>query len=221
MRFLASLLLLFLAAGPAGAQVPTAALEALRTSFPADHAALAAAIAGKPPAEARRIAYRRLETFFKSHRAAIAAAPGPALVAIEMRQAAMLRALERQDVSVCAAVGDRGFFSVEALGAAPPPGLDDYGAVLIAAAKAGAGAAASPPAGRDDFLAWLAVAEKIVPDVPVRAMLTDRAVRAASSPDHLCRGAAALHEAVAKLPAPPAERMARTMIEVLLGTPAD
>jgi hypothetical protein len=216
---LAVLLLLAIAA-PAAAQPPDATMEALRRDFPLDHQALAASLAGKPPAEARRLAYAGIDRFLRSRRAAILAAPGPALVAIEARQGAMLRALAKQDLGLCASVGDRGFFSTEAVAGAAPAELDEYGIALVEAAKAGAGRAAQPGATKEDFLAWLAAIEKIEPGVPVRAMLADRELRARSSPDQLCRGAAALHEAVAALPPEAGERIARTMLSSVVGSPA-
>ena len=226
MRIVAAVsILLAAAAAPAAAQPasgpPGPVLEAMRRDFPLDHRALAATLAGKPPEEARRLAFAGIDTFLRSRRAAILGAPASALVAIEARQGAMLRALAKQDVVLCARVGDRGFFSSEASAGAEPPGLDDYGVALVEAAKAGAGRApAQTAATRDDFLAWLDAIEKIEPGVPVRAMLADRELRARSSPDHLCRGAAAMHEAVAALPPASAERIARTLLGSVVGSPA-
>ncbi|HEX8262500.1 MAG TPA: hypothetical protein VF547_06465 [Allosphingosinicella sp.] len=223
MRLLAALLAL--AAVPAAAQPaagpPSAALEALRRHFPEDHRALAASLAGKAPEEARRLAYAGIDKFLRDRVEAVLAAPGPALVAIEARQGALLRALGRQDVKLCAVVGDRGFFSPEALAGAPPSGLDDYGAALVEAAKAGSAAPASAPAAasREDFLAWLERVGRIEPDVPVKAMLTDRELRLASSPDHLCRGSAAMHEAAAAMPGEAGERLARTLLRSVIGIP--
>jgi hypothetical protein len=220
MRLLAFILVLAASAAPAQAQPPAGAsgpiLEAMRRDFPLDHRAVAEALAGKPPEEARRLAYDGIDRFLRGRRASILAAPGESLAAIEARQGAMLRALGKQEVRACAAVGDRGFFSPEALAAAEPPGLADYGVALIEAAKAGAGKGAAPAAGKEDFESWLAAVERIAPDVPVRAMLVDRARRAASSPDHLCRGAAAMHEAVATLARGPRERVARTLLGSVL-----
>ena len=51
-------------------------------------------------------------------------------------------------------------------------------------------------------------------------MLSDRELRAASSQDHLCRGAAAMHEAVAGLPPATRERVARTLLRSVLGASA-
>lgn len=224
MRMLALLLFLGASLAPAAAQaqaaVPGPILDAMRREFPIDHQALAATLAGKPPEEARRLAYAGIERFLLSRRDWILAAPGPRLVAIEARQGAMLRALAKQDVRLCATVGDRGFFSSEALAGAAPPGLDDYGAALIEAAKAGAASARSAPAAatREDYLAWLAAVEKIEPGVPVRAMLGDRALRTASSPDYLCRGAAAMHEAAASLPGRRGERVSRTLLGSVIGS---
>ena len=221
MRFLAFLLLVAVPLVPAAAQAPAGILEAMRRDFPLDHQALAATLAGKTPEEARRLAYAGIDRFLRSRRDAILAAPGPALVSIEARQGALLRALARQDVRLCATVGDRGFFSSEALAGAAPEGLDEYGTALVEAAKAGAGAAAAPqPATREDILAWLAAVEKIEPDVPVRAMLADRELRARSGTDHLCRGAAAMHEAVAALPPAGGERVARTLLSAVIGSAA-
>lgn len=219
MRLLA---LLILFAAPAAAQPPADApapiLEAMRRDFPLDHQAIAASLAGKSPEQARLLAYEGIDRFVRGRGALILAAPGGSLVAIEARQGAMLRALGKQDVRLCATVGDRGFFSREALAGAAPPGLADYGIALIEAAKAGSGA--GPPASRaakQDLLDWLAAVERIEPDVPVRAMLADRALRAAASPDHLCRGAAAMHEGVAALPAEQRERVARTLLSSVIG----
>src|SRR5690349_20034206 len=135
MRLLAFLLVLAAGAAPAGAQPQPGAsgpiLDALSRDFPLDHQAIAAALAGKPPEEARRLAYEGIDRFLRGRRASILAAPGESLAAIEARQGAMLRALGRQDLSVCAAVGDRGFFIREALVAAEPAGLTDYGVALI------------------------------------------------------------------------------------------
>lgn len=225
MRFLAALLILVAAPAPAGAQPPSAApgltLEAMRRDFPLDHRAIDSTLAGKAPDEARRLAYAGIDRFLRSRRSAILAAPGSLLVAIEARQGAMLRALAKQDVRLCAVIGDRGFFSSEAAAAMPPPGLDAYGAALIEAAKAGTGTARSAPlATAEDFQAWLAAVRKIEPDVPVWEMLTDRELRAKASPDHLCRGAAAMHEAVGDLPAQGSERVARTLLSSVIGSGA-
>ncbi|MGA9582795.1 MAG: hypothetical protein WBR13_12590 [Allosphingosinicella sp.] len=224
MRLLAALLILAAGPTPAAAQPPAGAsapiLEAMRRDFPLDHQAIAAGLAGKPPEEARRLAYEAIDRFLRGRRESILAAPGPSLVAIEARQGAMLRALGRQDVRLCATVGDRGFFSREALAGAEPAGLADYGLALVEAARAGFRATATPPAAKEDFLAWLAAVERIEPEVPVRAMLSDRALRAAASPDHLCRGAAAMHEAVAALPPGPRERVARTLLSSVIAAAA-
>lgn len=220
MRRLAALLLLAALGAPASAQPgpPSAALEAMRRDFPLDHAALAAELARKAGEEARRAAYAGLERFGRAHLDAILAAPAPARLALEARHGAMLRALERQDVALCARVGDRGFFSAEALAGAAPPGLDDYGAALVEAARAGAGRTVSSQVTAADFTAWLAAVARIEPAVPVRAMLMDPAVRAASSPERLCRGAAAMHEAVAALPPDVAERISRALLRSVIGS---
>jgi hypothetical protein len=225
MRLLATLLILAAALAPAGAQPPAAApgltLETMRRDFPLDHQAIAAGLAGKAPEEARRLTYAGIDRFLRSRRSAILAAPGPLLVAIEARQGAMLRSLGKQDVRLCAIVGDRGFFSSEAAAGMPPPGVDAYGAALIEAAKSGAGTArAAPLATAEDFQAWLAAVRKIEPEVPVWEMLTDRELRARASPDHLCRGAAAMHEAVAAVPAGGGERIARTLLSSVIGSGA-
>ena len=212
-------LLLFAVAAPAAAQPPTLTMEALRRDFPADHVALARALAGKTPEEARRLAYAGIDRFLSARLGAIVAAPGPALVAIEARQGALLRTLQRQDVGLCAVVGDRGFFSPEALAGAAPEGLDDYGVALVEAAKAGAAAppAEPAPASREDYSAWLALVGKIEPAIPVQAMLADRELRRGSSADHLCRGSAAMHEAAAALPGEACERVARTLLRSVIG----
>lgn len=224
MRRLAALLILAFGPAPAAAQPPAGAsapiLEAMRRDFPLDHQAIAAALAGKPPEEARRLAYEGIDRFLRGRRESILAAPGPSLVAIEARQGAMLRALGKNDVRLCATVGDRGFFSREALAGSEPAGLADYGVALVDAAKAGFRAPATPPAAKEDFLAWLAAVERIEPEVPVRAMLSDRELRAAASPDRLCRGAAAMHEAVAALPAGRRERIARTLLSSVIAAAA-
>jgi hypothetical protein len=225
MRMPAALLILIATLTPANAQPASGSvepvLEAIRRDFPLDHQALAATLAGMPLEERRRLAYAGIDRFLRGRRAAILAAPGSMLVAIESRQGAMLRALSKQDVGLCARVGDRGFFSSEAAAGAAAAGLDEYGIALVEAAKAGAGTApAQPMAAKEDFLAWLAAVEKIEPGVPVRAMLADRELRARSSPDHLCRGAAAMHEAVAALPPATAERIARTLLSSVVGAPA-
>ncbi|HYG49133.1 MAG TPA: hypothetical protein VD846_14475 [Allosphingosinicella sp.] len=225
MRIPVALLVLAAALAPAAAQPPAApaglTLDAMRRNFPLDHQAIQATLAGKTPEEARRLAYAGIDRFLRSRRSAILAAPGPSLVAIEVRQGAMLRALGNQDVRLCASVGDRGFFSSEAAAGAPPPGLDAYGVALIEAAKAGAGSArAAPLATAEDFQAWLAAVRKIEPGVAVWEMLTDRELRARSTPDHLCRGAAAMHEAVGALPAEAGERVARTLLGSVIGSAA-
>jgi hypothetical protein len=224
MRILVALLILstaFVADAQPPAGTPARTLEAMRRDFPLDHQAIAATLAGKTPEEARRLAYAGIDRFLRSRSAVILAAPGPSLVAIEARQAAMLRALGRQDVRLCAAVGDRGFFSSEALAGPAPAGLDEYGVALVEAAKAGAGSArASALATKEDFQAWLAAVSKIEPGVPVWAMLQDRELRARSTPDQLCRGAAAMHEAVGALPPGRNERLARTLLRSVVGSPS-
>jgi hypothetical protein len=219
MRLFAFLLLAV--AAPAAAQPPAATMEALRRDFPEDHAALARDLAGKAPEEARRLAYAGIDNFLAARLDAILAAPGPALLALEARQGALLRAIGRQDVQLCATVGDRGFYSPEALAAAAPEGLDAYGVALVEAAKAGAAASAAEPepASRQDYAAWLKAVARIEPDVPVQAMLTDRELRRASTPDHLCRGAAAMHEGAAALGGEAGVRVARTLIRSVIGIP--
>jgi hypothetical protein len=223
MRILAVFLLLSAVSAPVRAQPPAGApvrtLEALRRDFPLDHQAIAAVLAGKPPEDARRLAYAGIGRFLRSRSGAILAAPGTWLVAIEGRQAAMLRALGRQDSKLCAAVGDRGFFSAEAAAGAAPAGLDDYGVAMVEAAKAGAGTARAPDlATAEDFKAWLAAVARIEPDVPVWRMLQDPALRARSTPDQLCRGAAAMHEAVAALAPNSNARVARTVLRSVIGS---
>lgn len=222
MRFLALLILL---AAPAAAQPPAGELgsvvESIRRDFPLDHQAIVTSLERKVGAEARRQLYEGIEGFVRARRASILAAPGPSLMAIEARQGALLRTLGRQDARLCASVGDRGFFSSEAAASEPPPGIGPYGVALVEAAKAGAAPARpGPMATKEDFIAWLAAVEKIEPAVPVRAMLQDRALRLRSSPDQLCRGSAAMHEAVAALPRPVAERIARTLLSSVIGSPA-
>jgi|GEM_PF-6113071 len=227
MRIPAAFLLLAIAFAPAAAQPSggplSATIEALRRDFPADHAALVAGLADKTPDQARRVSYAGIDRFLRAHRDAILAAPGPALVALEARQGALLRTLGKQDVRLCATVGDRGLFSEEALAGPPPAGLDEFGAALVQAAKAGAGVAPAPPNAfaRSDSLAFLAMVEKIEPAIPFREMLSDRARRASSSPDQLCRGAAAMHEAAASLPDGQGQRMSRTMLGLSIGSPAE
>lgn len=221
MRILVALLILGSALAPAAAQPPGPVLDAMRRDFPLDHQALAATLAGKPPEEARRLAFEGIDRFLRGRSVSILAAPGSTLLAIEAQQGALLRELAEKNVQICAAVGDRGFFSREALAGAPSAGLDAYGVALVEAAKAGAGTGrAAPLATKEDFLAWLAAVEKVEPGVPVREMLTDRALRARSSPDHLCRGAAAMHEAVAALPPAVGERVARTLLRSVIASPA-
>ena len=225
MRIPAALLILAAALAPAAAQPPSGPpgpiLEAMRRDFPLDHQALAATLAGKAPDEARRLAYAGIDRFLRGRRDSILRAPGPTLIAIEARQGALLRTLAKQDVRLCASVGDRGFFSSEASAGPVPAGLEDYGIALVEAARAGAGAAPpAPQASKEDFIAWLEAVAKIEPEVPVRAMLADPALRSRSSPEHLCRGAAAMHEAVASLPADRAERVSRTLLRSVIGSPA-
>ncbi|HYW17540.1 MAG TPA: hypothetical protein VE891_15485 [Allosphingosinicella sp.] len=224
MRFLAALLIFATLFDPAAAQppagVPVRTLEAIRRDCPLDHQALAAGLVGKSPQEARRLAYAGIDRFLRSRNASILAAPGSALVAIEARQAALLRSLGELDAGLCARVGDRGLFSSEALAGPVPTGLDEYGEALVQAAKAGAGAGpAAVLMNKEDFDAWLAAVGKIEPGVPVWAMLQDRALRARSTPDQLCRGAAAMHEAVAALPSDRRERVARTLLRSVLAAP--
>lgn len=228
MRPVAALLLLAAALAPAAAQAPVGpppagTMEALRRDFPLDHEALSRQLAGKAPDEARRLAYAGIDRFLRAHSSAILAAPGPSLVALEARQGALLRALERQDVRLCAVVGDRGFFGEDALAGPPPPGFDEFGAGLVAAAKAGAGPPRSAPAAAtpEDVAAWFAMVARIEPDIPVRQMLGDRALRAASPPEKLCRGAAAMHESAAALSGGAGERMSRTLLRLSIGSAAD
>jgi hypothetical protein len=222
MRRLAALLLLLVPLAPAAAQVPpgfpAATLEALRRDFPLDYGALAGGLAGKAPEEARRLAFAGVERFGAAHLSSVLAAPDSLLLGLEVRQGALLRALQGQDVGLCARVGDRGFFSAEALAGASPLGLDEYGAAVVEAAKAGVGRAPSASeVTKEDFNAWLDAVARIEPRVPVREMLLDPALRVAATPDHLCRGAAAMHEAVAKLPAAVGARIARLLLRSVIG----
>jgi hypothetical protein len=220
-----ALFFLAAAAAPAVAQpvsnIPTATFEALRRDFPVEHAALAGRIAGKAPEEARGAAYAGIRKFLHEHLDAIASAPGPTLVALEGRQGALLRSLGRQDMALCAIVGDRGLFGQEALAGPAPAGLDDFGAALVAAAKAGAGGGAPGAAAAtvEDIQAWFLMLRKIEPDIPIREMLTDKALRAAAPPEHLCHGAAAMHEAGAALPGVQGERMSRMLLRLSLAVP--
>jgi hypothetical protein len=49
--------------------------------------------------------------------------------------------------------------------------------------------------------------------------MRDPSARARATPVQLCRGAAALHEAVAKLPADQAGRIARLLLGAVIGSP--
>ncbi|HEU0133193.1 MAG TPA: hypothetical protein VFR28_00070 [Allosphingosinicella sp.] len=199
--------------------LPSRTLEAMRRDFPLDHQAIAATFAGKSPEEARRLAYAGIDRFLRSRNAAILAAPGSSLLAIEARQGALLRTLGRQDFRLCAAVSNRGFFSSEAAAAAAPAGLDEYGEALVEAAKTGGGAGggATLMTG-EDLQAWLAAVDKIEPGLPVWGMLSDPQLRARTGPDQLCRAGAAMHEAVATLPAGVRERVARTLLRSVLAS---
>lgn len=226
MRFAAALLILTASLAPAAAQPPASGavgpvIEALRRDFPIDHQAIAATLLGKPPEEARRRAYAAIDRFLRSHRAAILAAPGPSLVAIEARQGKMLRELAVRDSRLCAAIGALGFFGSEALAAESPPGLAEYGVALIEAAKAGAGSGRSAPlATQEDVAAWRSAVGKVEPRLAAWEILGDRGLRSKSTPDQLCRASAAMHEAVAALPAERAERVARTLLSSVIGSPA-
>lgn len=217
LRVIVALLFASAAWMPVSAQTetltPLRTFEAMQRSFPTDHRALVGSLIGKTPKEARRLAYAGIESFLRTRRAAILAAPRASLIALEAQHAAMLRGLERKSTRLCAAIGDRGFFSPEALSGEPPLGLDNYGVALVEAARDGVGRQVlAPPASKEDFEAWLGVVEKIEPALPVRAMLSDKDLRMNASPDHLCRGAVAMHEAIAALPPDQGERMARILL---------
>ncbi|HEY5723543.1 MAG TPA: hypothetical protein VIT45_14605 [Allosphingosinicella sp.] len=205
-------------ASPAAAQPASPrVLESLRTHFPEDHSALAARLAGQSPEAARLMLAEALEKFQQERLQAILAAPGARLIAIEARHGALLRALQARDMRLCAVVGDRGFFSREARAGPAPEGLDDYAIALIEAAAAGRGRAAPRPAAKEDFQAWLVELERRDPSVPVRFMLQDRELRRSSSDEHLCVGAALMHEAAAALPPEQAARVAATLIRSVIG----
>jgi hypothetical protein len=191
-------------------------LEALRQSFPKEHAALEASLSAQPPEAARRLVSEAMARFQLAHKRAILAAPGARLIALEARYGAMLRSLQARDMRLCAVLGDRGVFGKEARAAAPPAGLDDYSVALIEAAAAGAGRTAPAPANGDDFRALLDEVERREPEVPVRKMLADRELRLRSSDEHLCVGAAAMHEAIAGLPTDQAARIAVTLVEAAM-----
>ena len=197
------------------AQPPAAptTVEALRRHFPADHAALAASVAGKSASERAPLLHAGIHRFLQAHRERIVAAPPATLLALEARQAALLRAVERKDVQVCAKVGDRGLFSAEMLPALPVAGLDEYGAALIEAARSPAATSAPAAPTAEDLTAWIVEVEKIQPDVPVKKMLLDATFRAAATPAQLCRGAAARRVAIARLPPPQAERVGRMLLK--------
>lgn len=214
MRLLIALGLFAAAPVAAAAQAPhRPVLEALRLSFPKEHSALEARLAAQPPEAARRLVSEAMVRFQLTHKQAILAAPGARLIALEVRYGAMLRALGARDMRLCAILGDRGVFGKEARAAAPFAGLDEHAVALIEAAAAGAGRAAPAPANGADFRALMTEVERREPGVPVRQMLADRELRLRSSDEHLCVGAAAMHEAIAGLPPDQAARAAVTLIE--------
>lgn len=217
MRILLGLILLAGAPAMAWAQNAGPVLEALRRSFPVEHGALSAQVRGQPAAAQRRLAGEAMERFRLNHLESILAAPGSRLIALEVRHGAMLRALQRRDVRLCALLGDRGFLGPEARAAAPPPGLDDYAVAVIEAAAAGRGRPAPAAVTREDFQAWFDAVARREPNVPVRQMLTDRALRERATPEQMCAGAAAMHEAVADLPPERAARVAATLTRSALG----
>ena len=190
-------------------------LDALRRNFPSDYAALAPQLAGQSPDVVGRLMSTAMERFTSVHLQAIVAAPGRLLVGLEARHAAMLRALRKRDVRLCAVLGDRGFFGPEARAASPAPLLPDYAIALVEAARSGAGRAPSSPPTKEDYEAWLAEVTRLEPSVPVRAMLSDRDLRVRSSPENLCAGAAAMHEAVGNLSQERASRLAATLVKSL------
>jgi hypothetical protein len=215
------LLALLVPLSAAAAQAPASTQEALRRHFPQEHQALAGTMAGKAADEARRSAFAWIDGFVRERREAILAAPPASLLALEARQAALLRALEAQDPALCAVAGDRGFFTPAAAAAPPLPALDSFGAALVEAAAAGAAAPPSlaPPPTAQDVAAWMQAVKRIAPDVPVESFLRDQSARARATPLQLCRGAAALHEAVAALPPEQGPRIARLLLAAVIGSP--
>ena len=212
MRALMAAAFLFGAATAAQGQDMPSITEALQRNFPERHAELAGKLAGETHANARQVVSETMDRFLEDYRADIVAAPGPRLIAVEADAGRMLRALGRQDMAFCAVVGDRGFFSPEALDGAPPPGLDDYGAALIEAAAAGRGRAAPQKAALEDVTDWLAHVARREPGIPVKDFLSDRELRRTASDAQLCGGAAVMHEAVSDLPAESAARMAAMLV---------
>jgi len=216
MRFPYGLILLAFIQSPAAAQSPAPVLAALQRSFPAEHAALSGQLRGHSAAAQSRLVSEAMHRFAVAHQAAIVAAPGGRLIGLEVRHGAMLRALQRRDVALCARLGDRGFFGRAARAAAPAPNLDDYAVALIEAAAAGRGRPPPAAAEREDYSAWMAAVGRREPDVPVQTLLLDREARARASDDHLCAGAAAMHEAIGDLPPEQGARVAATLIRSLI-----
>jgi hypothetical protein len=224
---MAAILLASAFAAPASAQAATAApsaqaaapapiLGALKRHFPAEHAELSASLAGKPAAETRRLVYRAMLQFQRNHADEILGAPDKTLLALEATQARLLEAIAARDTGLCAKLGDRGFWGAEAQAAAPPPGIEKYGAELIEAAAAGQDKAGAGDPDVKDLNAWIAGAERLAPGVQVERMLTDAQARAAASPQQLCTAMIALHKAVAGLPVEQGARISAMMLGSLL-----
>ena len=194
-------------------------LAALAHRFPAEHRSLVAGLAGASGAELDRRLNQGLGGFFKGKTEEILRAPGPMLVALEGRHGALLRAIGREDVPLCAVIGDKGFFSGRALPRSQQGALVSLGVTLIETAHAGAGrTAAEAVRGADaaDLQAWLARVDAIEPQAGVRQLLSDSALRAAAPPARLCYGAAAMHEAATSLPPDQGARVATLLLRSLL-----
>jgi hypothetical protein len=188
----------------------------MRTHFPQEYSALATRLAGKSARDGRLILLEALESFQRRHIKEIIAAPGATLIALESRHGAMLRSLQARDMRLCSLIGDRGFFSPEARAHEPPEGLDDYAVALVEAAVAGRGQAPHPGPTANDFEAWMVEVERRGTQVPVRAMLRDRALRTSASAEHLCVGAALMHEAATRLPPEQALRVSAALAKSTL-----
>ena len=194
-------------------------LAALSRRFPAEHRSLVAGLAGASGADLDRRLSESLGRFFKGKMDAIVRAPGPMLVALEGRHGALLRAIGREDIPLCALVGDKGFFSGIAVPRSQQAALVSLGVTLVETAHVGAGRTAGEAvrgADAPDLQAWLSRVDAIEPQAQVRRLLADRAFRAAAPPEKLCHGAAAMHEAAVALPPDQGARVSVLLVKSLL-----
>jgi hypothetical protein len=189
--------------------LPGAALfDAIERNYPDEYRALidtmyrqSAAHPGDPELS-KTLRTRSIIQFYKRRTGGLANAPAPALNRINARQLALIRALARDDVALCAEFATTAFIGKFDLPASYQPRASALGILMVEAAKLGESQAQDPnrkALAEEDGSRWYESLLRIEPSREVEAAIAGEDSEGIGTPEMQCRIGLALYAAIEKL----------------------